>query len=72
MEADPNPFPKIDLFPRLSRVARFILNRHNTEPFPAMSEHHRPTAEQNIGQLTLFGSIEGMVHPDSIARGDDW
>lgn len=44
MEYDKNPFPKIDLFPRLSRLCHFIfdhlqdagLSDHNTGGGPAL------------------------------------
>lgn len=44
MEADKTPFPRIDLFPRLHRVADFVARV--ISPFPSeapdyMSEHYR-------------------------------
>lgn len=44
MESDKNPFPQLELFPRISRAARFIGNL--LTPFPTdapmyMSDHYR-------------------------------
>ena len=82
MEADKNPFPKIDLFPILEtakKIGHFLfdhitspgLSDHNTGGGPALDRalYDEPTAE-TYGQGTLFD--EQGIHRDSIARGDDW
>lgn len=68
MEADKNPFPQLELFPRISRAARLIGNL--LTPFPTeapsyMSEHYRGGAAMldrelydNPNQLELFNGGE--------------
>lgn len=36
MESDPNPFPKIDLFPRLTKLAHFLFDQLQNE---GISDH---------------------------------
>lgn len=36
MEVDKNPFPKIDLFPRLTKIAHFLLDHIQG---PGLSDH---------------------------------
>lgn len=38
MEADKNPFPKFDLFPRITRVVHFLFDHIQAE---GLSDHNR-------------------------------
>lgn len=54
MESDPNPFPKIDLFPRITKVVHFLfhqmqntgLSDHNRGGGPALDRTLYDTPEQ--------------------------
>lgn len=41
MEADKNPFPQLDLFPRITRVCHFIFDHLQSE---GLSDHNRGAA----------------------------
>lgn len=57
MDKDKNPFPDIDLFPRLSRVAEFIKRALSPLPSEApdfMSEHYRGPSVYDEVQVEGF------------------
>lgn len=59
MEADPNPMPRFDLFPRLTRLAHFLLDHIQS---PGLSDHARgggPALDSELyDQLELpYGDI---------------
>lgn len=35
---------------RTARILRFLALRHTTEPFPAQSDHWRPSAQRDVGK----------------------
>lgn len=57
MEADKNPFPVIEPFPRLTKIARFMLGVHNPEASYPSEYRHIP--EPTDGEaIDLLGYAE--------------
>jgi len=61
MEADPNPFPQMDLFPRLTKIRLFLGRLVSPLPQNAplyMSEHYHAPEVSSVAeeqQLTIPG-----------------
>lgn len=64
MERDRIPFPKIDLFPRTTKVARFLLNRHPAEPQEHHLTHRRDVGKTEEQARYVQLVIEGMNAPN--------
>lgn len=75
MEADPNPFPTIELFPRVERAARFIKRLFVFNPLeaPAFMSNHYRTPEEAPAQGQLFNPNGGELNdPRDIYVEGEW